>query len=76
MIFYHKRLEWSDDHMYAMTGKTAEMLLPDIHELHEATMPWRHALPEEYVEEFVELWWCATHRQLADNLTKTSELLE
>ena len=58
------------DHIYAMTGKTAEMLLPDIHELREATMPWRHALSEEYYENYVELWWLSTNGQLADNLTK------
>ena len=58
------------DHIYAMTGKTAEMLLPDIHELREATMPWRHALSEEYYENYVELWWISTNGQLADNLTK------
>ena len=60
------------DHIYAMTGKSAEMLLPDVHELREATMPWRHALSEEYTEDFVELWWCNTGRQLADSLTKVN----
>ena len=58
------------DHVYAMTGKTAEMLLPDIHELREATMPWRHALSDDFRDEFFELWWCATENMLADNLTK------
>ena len=58
------------DHIYAMTGKTAEMLLPDIHELREASMPWRHALSEDYTDNFIELWWCSTNVQLADNLTK------
>ena len=53
-----------------MTGSTAEILLPDIHELREAVMPWRSSLSEEYSDEFVELWWCDTVRQLADNLTK------
>ena len=33
-------------------------------------MPWRSALSEEYDEPPVELWWCDTVRQLADNLTK------
>ena len=58
------------DHVYSMTGSTAEMLLPDVHELREAVMPWRSALSEEYEDEFVELWWCDTCLQLADNLTK------
>ena len=58
------------EHIYAMTGKTAEILLPDIHELREATMPWRSSLSEDYSEDFVELWWCSTKVQLADNLTK------
>ena len=53
-----------------MTGKTAELLLPDIHELREASMPWRVSLSDEYSEDFIEIWWTATHRQLADNLTK------
>ena len=53
-----------------MTGKTAQMLLPDIHELREAAMPWRCALSEEYDANFIELWWCSTKVQLADNLTK------
>ena len=60
------------DHVYAMTGKTAEMLLPDIHELLESTMPWRCSLSEDYDESFVELWWCSTNVQLADNLTKVA----
>ena len=58
------------EHIYAMTGKTAELLLPDIHELREATMPWRSALSEDFSEDFVELWWCSTTKMLADNLTK------
>ena len=58
------------DHVYSMTGSTAEMLLPDVHELREAVMPWRSALSEDYEDEFVELWWCDTCLQLADNLTK------
>ena len=58
------------DHVYAMTGKTAELLLPDVHELREASMPWRISLSDDYREGLVELWWCATHRMLADNLTK------
>ena len=58
------------DHIYAMTGKTAELLLPDIHELREASMPWRNSLSEDYIGDFIEMWWTATHRQLADNLTK------
>ena len=58
------------DHVYAMTGATAEILIPDIHELREACMPWRSALSEDYDEPPVELWWCDTVRQLADNLTK------
>ena len=33
-------------------------------------MPWRNAWSEEYSENMVELWWCDTVRQLADNLTK------
>ena len=66
------------DHVYSMTGSTAELLLPDIHELREATMPWRSALSEDFEEDFVELWWVDTVRQLADNLTKlvTPSLLE
>ena len=58
------------DHVYSMTGSTAEVLLPDVHELRKAVMPWRSALSEEYSDEFVELWWCDTCLQLADNLTK------
>ena len=73
--FYPKSVMLTDcrslfDHIYAMTGSTAEMLLPDIHELREAAMPWRSALSEVYSDEFIELWWCDTVRQLADNLTK------
>ena len=34
------------DHVYSMTGSTAEMLLPDVRELREAVMPWRSALSE------------------------------
>jgi hypothetical protein len=60
------------EHVYAMTGKTAEILLPDIHELREATMPWRCALSENYRENYVELWWCSTNTQLADNFTKVA----
>ena len=68
-------------HVYAMTGKTAEILLPDIHELREASMPWRNALSDEYVDQFVELWWVPTEKQVADHLTKadtpsSKELLE
>ena len=33
-------------------------------------MPWRSALSDEYCEDFLELWWCSTNVQLADNLTK------
>ena len=33
-------------------------------------MPWRSSLSEDYSEDFVELWWCSTKVQLADNLTK------
>ena len=58
------------DHIYSMTGSAAEILLPDVHELREAVMPWRSALSEEYEDEFVELWCCETCLQLADNLTK------
>ena len=58
------------DHVYAMTGSIAEMLIPDIHEIREATMPWRSAISEDYSDSHVELWWCDTFRQLADNLTK------
>ena len=73
--FYPKSVMLTDcrslfDHVYSMTGSTAEMLLPDVHELREAVMPWRSALSEEYEDEFVELWWCDTCLQLADNLTK------
>ena len=69
------------DHVYAMTGKTAEILLPDIHELREAAMPWRSALSDEYGDNFIELWWCSTNVQYADHLTKketpsTKELLD
>ena len=53
-----------------MTGKTAELLVPDIHELREATMPWRNSLSEDYSDDFAELWWCDTKLMLADNLTK------
>ena len=57
------------DHVYSMTGNTAEILIPDIHELREAAMPWR-SHSNEYSDNHVELWWCDTVRQLADNLTK------
>lgn len=60
------------DHIYAMTGKTAEMLLPDIHEIREAAMPWRNALSEDYRDNFIELWWCSTNVMLADSLTKVA----
>ena len=60
------------EHVYAMTGKTAELLLPDIHELREAVMPWRAALSEDYKDEYTELWWCSTNVMLADHLTKRS----
>ena len=73
--FYPKSILLTDckslfDHVYAMTGKTAEILLPDIHELREAAMPWRSALSDDYVDRFLELWWCSTNVQMADHLTK------
>jgi hypothetical protein len=69
------------DHLYSMTGKTAEVLLPDINELRELCMPWRNALSDEYKEEYVEMWWVNTNKMLADHLTKNDapsreELLE
>ena len=57
------------DHVYSMTSKSAEILLPDVHELREAAMPWR-SWAEDHDQQCVELWWCPTDRQLADNLTK------
>ena len=33
-------------------------------------MPWRVSLSDDYRKDVVQLWWCATYRQLADNLTK------
>ena len=35
-------------------------------------MPWRCAESEDYIEDFVELWWCSTNVMLADNLTKVA----
>ena len=57
------------DHIYSMTSKSAEILPPDVHELREAAMPWR-SWAEDHDQQSVELWWCSTDRQLADNLTK------
>ena len=58
------------DGLYSMTGKTAEMLVPDFYELREAAMPWRFAHSDDYDGLPVELWWVPTELQLADNLTK------
>ena len=60
------------DHVYAMTGKVDEMLVPDFYQLREACMPFRHALSPDFDGKAVELWWVPTWLQLADNLTKTS----
>ena len=75
--YYPKSIMLTDcrslfDHVYSMTGKTAEILLPDIHEMRESCMPWRSAFSEEWADDFVELWWVSTHKMLADHLTKTT----
>ena len=58
------------EHLYSLTSKTSEMLLPDFAELREAAIPWRSALSEEYREGNIEVWWIDAVHQLADNLTK------
>ena len=58
------------DHVYAMTGRTDEMLVPDFHQLREAALPFRHAHSDAYDGLSLEIWWVPTHIQLADNLTK------
>ena len=58
------------DHVYSMTGRTDEVLVPDFHQLREAALPFRHAHSDAYDGFPVELFWVPTHLQLADNLTK------
>ena len=58
------------EHIYSMTGKSSERLMPDFAEIREACMPWRHAYSESYDSQFCELWWVDTRLQLADNFTK------
>ena len=58
------------DHVYAMTGRTDEVLVPDFHQLREAALPFRHAHSADYDGLSIELWWVPTHMQIADNLTK------
>jgi len=58
------------DHVYSMTGKVDEVLVPDYFQLRESCLPFRHAHSPDYDGHAIELWWVPTHVQFADNLTK------
>ena len=60
------------DHLYRMTSKVEEMLVPDFHQLREACIPWRHALSPNFSSDPIEFWWTPTYLMLADNLTKVT----
>ena len=53
-----------------MTGRPEEALVPDYFQLREASLPFRYAYSPDFDGLPVELWWCPTNLQLADNLTK------
>ena len=59
-------------HIYSMTGRPDEALVPDYYQLREASLPFRYALSPNFDGYPVELWWVPTFLQLADNLTKIS----
>ena len=58
------------EHLYSMTAKLDEMIVPDFHQLREASMPWRHAHSPNFDGKTIEFWWVPTYLMLADNLTK------
>ena len=59
-------------HIYSMTGRPEEALVPDYFQLREASLPFRYAYSPDFDGYPVELWWVPTYLQLADNLTKIS----